>query len=68
MAKIKIADLPEDQKINTKEMRKVIGGIIGDCGMPRFIRASLWSAGIYGSAPVDPPPPTGGGPKKDFHR
>jgi len=66
MAKIKITDLPKDQKISTKEMKKVVGGIIGDVGMPRFIRSPLRTPGIYGSAPVDPPPPTGGGPKKDI--
>ena len=61
MARITIRDLPKDQKIGTKELKKVIGGVTGDLGTPRFIRASLWSPGVYASRPVDPPPPTGGG-------
>ena len=36
MAKIKIKDLPKTQKISSEEMKAIRGGIIGDCGMPRF--------------------------------
>ena len=34
MAKIKIEDLPKDNKITEEEMKAIRGGVIGDCGMP----------------------------------
>ena len=34
MTKIKIKDLPKDEKISKEELKRIKGGVIGDIGMP----------------------------------
>ena len=36
MATTKIEDLPRDKTMTQKEMKAIMGGVIGDCGMPRI--------------------------------
>ncbi|MBN1291670.1 MAG: type VI secretion system tube protein Hcp [Candidatus Latescibacteria bacterium] len=44
MARIKISDLPKDQKISRKEMMKVIGGSTGLSGLQDFTLAKYLDA------------------------
>ena len=67
MARISIKDLPQDMKVSKEEIEKIQGGaayIKHDFSL--FRQTSLWSPDIYGSRPVDPPPPTPSGRLKSY--
>ena len=51
MGRIKIGDIPEDQKISKEEMRKVLGGIIVINSMPspKSTRNLLFGTQFLGS-------------------
>jgi len=49
MATIKIEDLKSEQRLVGKELEMIKGGVIGDCGMPRF-------GSLHTALPGDPMP------------
>ena len=59
MAKIKIKDLPKDEKISEEEMKKVMGGwtyspISYNTLQPKIVRPDT-RGGIYGATPIEIP-------------
>ncbi len=56
MAKIKILDLPSDQKISKAEMKRVLGGKGSTLDFSFFSTAAYKSPDIYGQTPPQPRP------------